>query len=88
MGHASAKCGPLGNSIALQLTANICKRFRHGIMSLPPTISPVLCISYVSGGYASQLYSGISACGDYACGDTDASSYRAIMSVRSTSLRH
>jgi hypothetical protein len=31
---------------------------------------------YVSGGYASRLYSQFSNCGPYACGDTDASAYR------------
>jgi hypothetical protein len=31
---------------------------------------------YVSGGYASRLYDRFSNCGDLACGDTDASSYR------------
>jgi hypothetical protein len=31
---------------------------------------------YVVGGFVSRLFSGISNCGDYACGDVDASSYR------------
>lgn len=35
---------------------------------------------YVVGGYASHLYSLRSNCGAYACGDSDASSYRAYMS--------
>ena len=35
---------------------------------------------YISGGYASQLYSQFSNCGPYACGDTDASGYRYFMS--------
>lgn len=34
---------------------------------------------YVSGGYASRLYNQFSACGPYACGDTDASGYRYFM---------
>ncbi len=34
---------------------------------------------YVSGGYASRLYTQQSACGSYACGDTDASAYRYYM---------
>lgn len=35
---------------------------------------------YVTGGYASRLYSQFSNCGPYACGDTDASAYRYYMS--------
>jgi hypothetical protein len=35
---------------------------------------------YVSGGYASRLYSDWSNCGQYACGDTDASGYRFYLS--------
>jgi hypothetical protein len=35
---------------------------------------------YVTGGYASILYSDFSNCGPYACGDTDASGYRYYMS--------
>lgn len=35
---------------------------------------------YVSGGFASRLYSLHTDCGPYACGDTDASSYRYYMS--------
>lgn len=35
---------------------------------------------YLSGGYASRLYSDFSNCGPYACGDTDASAYRYFMS--------
>ncbi|KAJ1444116.1 hypothetical protein B484DRAFT_388979 [Ochromonadaceae sp. CCMP2298] len=35
---------------------------------------------YVSGGYASALYSQFSNCGEYACGDVDASSYRYFLS--------
>ena len=35
---------------------------------------------YVSGGYASRLYSQFSNCGPFACGDTDASAYRYFMS--------
>ena len=31
---------------------------------------------YVSGGYASRLYSQFSNCGAFACGDTDAGAYR------------
>eukprot|EP01039_Chlorochromonas_danica_P008280 gene8280-9129_t len=31
---------------------------------------------YLTGGYASRLYSLVSACGDYACGDTQAGDYR------------
>jgi len=31
---------------------------------------------YLTGGYASVLFSGLSNCGPYACGDTDASDYR------------
>lgn len=34
---------------------------------------------YVSGGYASRLYDRQTACGSYACGDTDASAYRYYM---------
>jgi hypothetical protein len=34
---------------------------------------------YVVGGYASQLFDERSNCGDYACGDVDASAYRAYM---------
>ena len=34
---------------------------------------------YVSGGYVSFLYSGKSECGDYPCGNTDASDYRYYM---------
>lgn len=33
-------------------------------------------VMYVMGGYASALFSQMSNCGAYACGDTDASSYR------------
>ena len=41
-------------------------------------LSTVICtfFRYVTGGYASRLYSGSSNCGAYACGDTDASAYR------------
>jgi hypothetical protein len=35
---------------------------------------------YVSGGYASQLFSQHTNCGPYACGDTDASAYRYYLS--------
>lgn len=31
---------------------------------------------YISGGYASRLYSDQTGCGDYACGDSDSSAYR------------
>jgi hypothetical protein len=34
---------------------------------------------YVMGGYASRLFSEQTGCGDYACGDTDAGSYRYYM---------
>ena len=34
---------------------------------------------YVSGGYASRLYTKQTACGSYACGDTDASAFRYYM---------
>lgn len=34
---------------------------------------------YLSGGYASYLYTQQANCGDFACGDTDASSYRYYM---------
>jgi hypothetical protein len=34
---------------------------------------------YVSGGYASRLYTKQTACGSYACGDTDSSAYRYYM---------
>ena len=36
---------------------------------------------YLSGGYVSVLYPHLSACGPYACGDTDSSGYRKYMSV-------
>ena len=35
---------------------------------------------YVSGGFASRLFSLHTDCGDYACGDTDASAYRFYLS--------
>ena len=38
------------------------------------------CTRYLSGGYASRLYSQYSNCGLYACGDTDASAYRYFLS--------
>lgn len=61
-----------GNEECFQKTC-VCK------MWSPRELHQVVVYSgsfFLAGGYASQLYSGWSNCGDYACGDRDASSYR------------
>ena len=75
-------CGQRGSSTASPFMRITCTPASITISNKNAVIS-VTCrdvIRYLSGGYASQLYAA-SACGQFACGDIDASSYRAIMRV-------